>query len=150
MPITGYVATYSPGQVIVTLTGTLGSAIVGGFHDEIVTAKREEPVFKKEVGADGEVSRRQSANKSGEVTITTKQNSGSNAILGEMLRQDEMLGQQIFALLIADNVGHELWTGQAWIQGWPEIKRAKDEQPVVWTLDCAELEPHFAPTPSNI
>jgi hypothetical protein len=44
-----------------------------------------------------------------------------------------------------------MFSGQAWVQGWPEdIKRAKEESPVVWTIDCSELTILFSPLPVTV
>jgi len=141
-----FVKTYAPGKSIVTFLGR----ILSGFGDEIVTVKRAEDVFKKEVGADGEVSRRQSADRSGEIQITCKMTSDTNHKLEAILRLDELVGQQIGPALIADNLGNEEFTGQAWIRGWPEVKLGKDITDRVWTLDCSKLDMVFSPLPTNV
>lgn len=141
-----FVKTYAPGKTIVTFLGQ----IVSGFGEEIVTCKRTEEVFKLETGADGEVSRRQTANKAGEVQIHCKMTSDANFKLGTILHTDKLVGQQIGPVMIQDNLGNTLWSGEGWIRGWPEAKRAKDIGDQVWTIDCGELEFEFSPLPTNV
>lgn len=141
-----FVQTYAPGRTVVTYSGT----IITGFGDEIVTCKRTTDVFEPVVGADGEVARRQSADKTGEVTITLKQTSGANATLEGFLRADELAGVSVGEVLVADNNGNVMWAGEGWIKGWPEVKRSKDAVDHVWTISCSHLEFEFAALPTNV
>lgn len=138
-----FVKTYSPGQTVVSFAGQ----ILTGFGDEIVTCKRTEDVYETIIGADGEVARRKSSNKTGEVQITCKQTSKSNFLLGALLQADELLGGNVGALMIADNNGNAMWSGEGWIKGWPEVKRGKDAVDHTWTIACGRLDFEFADLP---
>lgn len=141
-----FVQTYAPGRIVVSFGGQL----LTGFGDEIVEVKRNTEVFETVVGADGEVARRQSADKTGEVKITLKQTSGANATLSALMRTDELTGATVAEIMIADNNGTVLWAGEGWIKGWPEIKRGKETSDQVWTLACSHLEMEFPTLPTNV
>jgi hypothetical protein len=142
-----FVRTYAPGRTIASFWGQL----LTGFGDEIVTCKRTEDVFETVVGADGEVARRQSSNKTGEVQVTVKQTSAANAILSSLLRADELSGVSgVGPLLVKDNTGTTMWSGDGWLKGWPEVKRSKDAVDHVWTIACSRLEFEFPALPTNV
>lgn len=142
----GPAQTYAPGEVVVTFLGN----IITGFGDEIVSAKRNSPLFTQVVGADGEVTFVKSADKTGEVKVTVKQTSRANAILGAIVQADELAGLQQGPVMIADNNGHVIWAGIGRLAGWPEeVKRGKDAGDHVWTILCPEIRFEFAELPPN-
>ena len=142
-----FVQTYAPGEMVVGFIGRL----VTGFGDEIVSCKRNSPLFTQVVGADGEVTHVKSADKTGEVSITVKQTSAANFILGSIVKADELLGGQIGPLMISDNNGHVFWSGMGRLAGYPEeVKRGKDAGDQVWKILCSHLEFEFSPLPTNV
>lgn len=138
--------TYAPGQVVVSFLGN----ILTGFGDEIVkVTPSSEGGFTKVMGADGEVARRQSADESGEISVTLKQTSGSNATLQAIYARDQLgVVPQVGALLISDNNGNVLWSAEAWIRILPEVTRAKEITDMVWIFDCSTLKMELAELPS--
>ena len=138
--------TYAPGQVIVSFLGN----ILTGFGDEIVKVTPSgDGGFARVVGADGEVARRQSADETGEVTVTLKQTSGANATL-QAIHSRDLLGAipQVGPLMISDGNGNILWSAEAWIRTLPEVTRGKDIGDVVWMFDCSGLKMELAELPS--
>ena len=60
------VTTYDPTKMVVVV----GGVIVSGFADgDFITAKRDEDLYMKRVGADGHVARARNGNKSGTIEI---------------------------------------------------------------------------------
>jgi hypothetical protein len=140
-----YVQTYAPGETIVTFKGHL----LSGFGDEIVNCKRNNPLFTLVIGADGEGTYVKSADKSGEVTITVKQTSGANAVLGAIVQLDEVVGLMIGPLMIVDNNGHTLWSGSGRLAGYPDtVDRGKDVKDQVWKVLCPVLDYEFSSLPT--
>ena len=139
------IQTYAPGEVHVSFKGKT----VTGFGDEIVSVKRNEMLFTTVVGADGEVTRVKNSNKTGEVKITVKQTSAANALLGAIVEKDEITGDQVGALMIKDNNGHTMWSGEGWLAGWPEaVDRGKDAKDQIWTIHCSAISFTFAERPT--
>jgi hypothetical protein len=138
--------TYAPGQVVVSFLGN----ILTGFGDEIVkVTPSSEGGFTKVMGADGEVSRRQSADESGEIAVTLKQTSGSNSTLQAIYARDlRRVVPQVGPLLISDNNGNVLWSAEAWIRILPEVTRSKEITDMVWTFDCSTLKMELSELPS--
>jgi len=131
------VLTYKPGEVSVVF----GGYELTGFADgTIVVVEREEDSFTKHVGADGEVSRTLNANQSGTVTLTLKQTSDSNRILGELLATDEDDGSGVAELIVKDNLTNKAFAGEAWLQKPPNFERGKEQSDQVWTFACAKIK----------
>ena len=81
------VHTYDPANVIVSIGGTPMSGFADG---TFVMVSRDEDIFSKVSGADGEVSRAKSNNRSGSLTLTLMQTSMSNDVLSAIAVLDEI------------------------------------------------------------
>ena len=139
------ITTYAPGECSVSFLGQT----LTGFGDEIVTVKREEETYTKVVGADGEVTYRKSANRSGEIMITVKQTSASMAVLGAIAQRDEIDGTRVGIVNVKDNNGHVFTWRNARLAGYPEdIGRGKEIKDHTWKILCDSLELEFAEQPS--
>lgn len=130
--------TYNPKRVIVTYRG----ALITGFADgSFVSVERATDSFSTQAGADGEVARVASADKSGTVRITLLQTSASNDFLSASLREDELTNQGGGPLMIKDANGRTLVVAaDAWIQRAPNIEFAKEGTAREWTFGCAKIE----------
>ncbi len=131
------VLTYKPGEVSVVFDGYEMTGFADG---TFVTVEREEDSFTKHVGADGEVSRTLNANQSGTVTLTLKQTSDSNRILGELLATDEDDGSGVAELVVKDNLTNKAFSGEAWIQKPPNLERGKEQADQEWVFACAKIK----------
>lgn len=133
---------YDPGSVVVTV----GAAKVYGFaEDSMVNGKRDEEAYKKHVGVDGQVSRRRSANKSGEITIHLAQTSPWNDILSAIQAADELTGAGIVPITVSDlSGGTTLVSAEAWVRKGPDVELKKDIGAREWVFDCAVLDIHVA------
>lgn len=136
------VRTFDPGQVTVSVDGIT----ISGFADgTFIIAERTEESFTKVVGADGQVSRSKSNNRSGTFTITLLQTSPSNETLSALLARDEKNGNAIVPVLIKDNLGtSRLFTGTGWIQKMPNVEYGKEISNREWVIDCAEMDFNIA------
>jgi hypothetical protein len=128
---------YDPGQVVVVY----GPVIITGFaEDTFITAKRDEQVFTKKIGADGESTRVRNRNKGGQVELTLMASSQANKLLQALLDADELAGAGVQELIIKDLSGESLAVAaQAWICAHPEMGMAKDVGERVWLFDTGEL-----------
>jgi len=129
--------TYDPAQISIIV----GGAIMSGFADgEFVTTERNEDAFTIATGADGEVSRVKSNNKSGRITITLQQTADSNLILSGFAQADELRNAGVVPVLIKDLKGATLVTAaRAWVAKAPATPYAKDVQNRTWILETDEL-----------
>lgn len=132
------VLTYDPGSVIVSI----GGANMSGFADgTFVVVEREEDSFVKHVGADGEVSRSKSNNKSGSLTLTLASTSNSNAVLSGFATVDENTGDGIVPVLVKDASGTSVYfAGEAWVRKPANAEFGNEVGDREWVLDLASVE----------
>ncbi len=131
------VKTYSPKDVTVIIAGT---QISGFAEDTFVSVERDEDSFTKVVGADGEVSRTASADKSGTITVTLLATSASNDILSALAVADEISLAGLFPVLIKDELGSSIHTAaSAWIQKAAGKEYAAEIGENEWLIQCANL-----------
>lgn len=137
------IETYSPGDTVLTVNGN----IISGYADgTFITAEREVDAYTKVVGADGEVSRTKSANRSGRVTLTLKQTSASNAVLMAIAADDELLDAGVIDVYLKDNLGYTIFGGEGWIVKQPNFELGSDEANREWMIDMAYLSFTFPTT----
>lgn len=130
------IKTYSVGDVGLSVGGNL----MGGFADgTFIAVEREVDAMTKVVGADGEVSRTRSANYSGMLTLTLKQTSDSNRILGAYLLDDESDSSGVFDVLLTDNLGNKLFSSEGWIRKGPNEEYSTEETNREWVIDLARI-----------
>lgn len=130
--------TFNPKDVVVIF----GNAIISGFADgTFIEAERTEDAFTMSSGADGEVTRVGSANRSGTITITLAQSSASNSVLSQIAQRDELIGNGVLPLTIKDINGQTtIVSAFAWIRKLPTTGFSKDIETREWVLDCDRLE----------
>ncbi len=131
-------ATYDPGQISIVFN----DVTISGFMDgTFVSAEREVEDFTKHVGADGLVTRVQSRNRSGTVTLTLTMASPSNEALSAIKQRDEDFRTGVGTLQIKDLNGNTLLTAEkAWLQKWPSVAYGAEVEGREWMIDCAELQ----------
>lgn len=130
------VQTYDPKEIIVSVAGQ----ILSGFSEDVVTVARVEDAITDDVGADGEVIRILSNDRRGTITISLLQTSASNLVLSVLANADELLGGNVFPVLIADNRGLDLHVGaEAWVVKQPDAIYNKSNTPREWELRVADL-----------
>ena len=129
--------TYNPENVKITV----GGAPISGFADgTFIKVSRSSEAFTKVTGADGQITRVKSADKSGEITLTLTQSSQSNAILQAIALVDETSGKGVVPIAIIEiNTGNAFVAGSAWIRKVPDAEYGKEVSNREWVFDCSEL-----------
>jgi hypothetical protein len=132
------VKTYSPKKVTVAVAGV---PISGFSEGTFVTIEREVDGFTKKVGADGEVTRVQSANQSGKVTFTLQATSESNRYLMGLAKADEATLNGVVPITVKENIGNSLAVANnAWIMKIPNMEYGDDLSSVEWVFESEEIE----------
>ena len=132
--------TYNPAQVVVIFNG---HEISGYADGSFVTVARDEDAFSLVVGSSGEGVRSKMNNKSGTITVTLLQSSGSNAFLSGFAELDELSAGGQGPLLIKDNSGDSLHVCEsAWIQKLPDSEYAREAGSREWTFRTDNLVSH--------
>jgi len=132
--------TYNPAQVAVIFNGHQISGYADG---SFVTVARDEDAFSLVVGSSGEGVRSKSNNKSGTITVTLLQSSGSNAFLSGFAELDELSGGGQGPLLVKDNSGDSLHVCEsAWIQKVPDAEYSREAGSREWVFRTDSLISH--------
>ena len=135
------VNTYSPKKVSISVAGV---NITGFAEDTFVLVDRAVEAFTKQVGADGEVARTASADRTGTITITLLQTSSSNDILAALQQTDEKTLNGKFPVMVKDNNGTSVAAAStAWIDKMAPVEYGAETGEREWVIQCADLE-HFA------
>lgn len=134
-------STYDPSK----LTVIVGGVIVTGFSDgDFITAKRDEDLYMKRVGADGHVARSRNGNKSGAIEIKLLQSSPAVNELAALVALDNFLfdGDILIPIsIVSPGNGAELiGANQAWLKTPPEMVFGKEVNERSFIFDCADLK----------
>ena len=132
------VETYSPKRVEVIVAGVP----MKGFADgTFVTVARANDSFATNVGADGEVSRTASADRTGTVTLTLQQTSDSNDFLSGLMTADELTLAGQFPFLLKDTNGRTILESPcAWINKPADSEFGNELSNREWVISCSELQ----------
>jgi hypothetical protein len=123
------------------ITLTVAGKIIDGFVPDKIKVMRVSNQVEDEVGADGDVARRITNDRRGEIAVTLLQTSRSNLILSGLARLDEITGGSTFPLVIKDNRGKDLHVAAiAWITKMPEAAYRAGVEMRVWTLRTNNIE----------
>ena len=131
------VFTYDPNEAVLSV----GGVPLSGFTDgSFIKVSRDEDAYTKAVGADGQVSRAKSANRSGSITITLKQTSVSNDVLSGFAQADEVGNAGLVPVLIKDLLGTTLVSSAGtWIKKMADVDMGKELSDREWVLDCESI-----------
>lgn len=132
------VKTYDPAKVSVIFNGVP----LHGFADgTFVRIERDEDMFTKVTGADGETSRAKSNNRGGFAAVILQQTSESNDHLAAFAEADEINNAGHGPLLVKDLNGTTLaFASSAWIKKKPNAEFGKEITDREWVIDCADLK----------
>ena len=135
------VTTYDPTKIVVVV----GGVIVSGFADgDFITAKRDEDLYMKRVGADGHVARARNGNKSGTIEIKLLQSSPAVNEISALVALDNFLfdGDILIPISIVEpGSGAELVAStQSWLKTPPEMVYGKEVGDRTFVFDCADLK----------
>ena len=116
-------------------------ALTGLAEGTFVTIARDEDSFTKQVGADGEVTRSKTSNRSGTAVLVLQQASDANDFLSESLIADEAAGTGVKPFKMQDKSGNSLAFGrESWVRKPADNAKGRDSGENTWTLDIAELD----------
>ncbi len=136
------VRTYSPQQVIVLVSGAPMTGMADGSFVEINPSS---DLSTMQVGADGEVARSISSNKTCEIVITLQQTSVSNDILSGMIEVDSLTGGTLFPVSVLDLRGRTVFlASQCWISKRPSISFGQEVADRAWTISTGAPSVWFA------
>lgn len=131
------VKTYDPKAVIITFKGIPLSGFADGEFVSVVPSSER---FTKIVGADGDVSRSKSNDKTHEVSITLQQTSLSNDYLSSQVIADDVANLGKGPLKIADLNGTTVWLWtEAWIRQPPDSAFDKTITERTWVFDTGQV-----------
>lgn len=129
---------YDPKNLSFIVAGRVMDGFAPG---TFLSIERTNDAFTKIVGADGQMERSKSNDKSGTYTGTFMQTSEANLFLSGLFATDEISGVSTFPVLVRDTNGNSLYaSAQSWIRKLPVADYAQEGQPRVWIIDCAELD----------
>ena len=134
-------STYDPTKLVVIV----GGVIVSGFIDgDFITAKRDEDLYMKRVGADGHVARARNGNKSGSIEITLLQSSPAVNEIAALVALDNFFydGDILIPIsILSPGTNAELVVStQSWLKTPPEMVFAKEVSDRKFIFDCADLK----------
>ena len=134
-------STYDPTKLVVIV----GGVIVSGFIDgDFITAKRDEDLYMKRVGADGHVARARNGNKSGSIEIALLQSSPAVNEIAALVALDNFFydGDILIPIsILSPGTNAELVVStQSWLKTPPEMVFAKEVSDRKFIFDCADLK----------
>ena len=131
------VRTYSSRRVSIIIGGT---PITGFAPDTFINVAPSADNFTKSVGASGEVSRAEMADRTGQVTLTLQQTSPSNDFLTDLYIQDrQTLAETVTFLLKDENGTTKIEAEDCWVQRIPDVEMAQEVGTREWTLDLGDM-----------
>lgn len=128
--------TYDPKKFILNV----GGIPIGGYADgTFINLARNEDAYTTHVGADGEVARAKSNNKTAALTITLAQTSDSNDVLSALANLDERANAGVVPAILKEIGGNTTaFSGTCWVRKMAPIERGKEIANTEWILDMAE------------
>lgn len=135
------VRTFDPAEVVLLV----GGAPMSGFADgTFISVQRDEQMFNKVSGADGEVTRVKTNNRSGQLTITLAQSSVCNDILSGIAQADELSNSGVVPVSMIDKTGTTvLFCSAAWVQQLPETPFSKEVENREWVIELGPFTMHI-------
>ena len=132
------IKTFDPANLIISV----GGVPLSGFADgSFLTVDRDEQAFTKVIGADGYTTRVKSNNRSGFMTVTLAQSSGSNDVLSGFAQLDEISNSGIVPVLIKDLSGNSIYfSATGWVQKIPSSEFSKELTNREWTIDLVDID----------
>lgn len=136
--------TYDPEKVQILVAGV---PVVGFAEGSMIKATRTSDLNTLNVGAQGQADFVKSADKSGEVSITIKHNSPSNAVFQTLHNQDA----KVPIVCVDVNIGTQFGFNamECKVKKQPDFERGKEINECEWVFVVAELNynwPTFTPT----
>lgn len=137
-------ASYSPEDVVIILSGNGFSHTVNGFADgSFVNINRLVLGSEPYSSSDNTNARVVRANKNSSITLSLAQTSESNDVLSQLLENDSITRDStwLFSVLIKDNTGRsEYFSRQCYIGGHPDSNFSTSIDNRDWMIHCTKLE----------
>lgn len=136
------VRTYSPDRVTILVSGVPMTGFADGTFCEIAPSV---DLSTMQVGADGEVARSISSNKTCTITITLQSTSPSNDVLSGLIEIDALSGGTLFPVGVIDLRGRTVFeASQCWISQRPTITFAQEVSERAWQITTGSPSIWFA------
>ncbi len=132
--------TYDSNRVSITFAGR--SIDAGRADGEFISTEYSAETFSKKVGADGEVTRSKSNDRSATIKLKVMQTSAAHATLMQLhaLSLASVNGSDVGAFELRDLNGNMIERAdEAWIEKPPPSAFGKEAVEREWTLACASL-----------
>jgi hypothetical protein len=130
--------TYDPLQIVVIFRGIQISGYADG---TFVKVERSEDTWSDQVGADGEMTRVRSRNRSGLITVTLVAGSPTNQLLAAVQQEDENFSTGVGSVMVKDLNGLDLHTGEsAWLVKPPDAEYKKEAGEREWRIRVKDLK----------
>ena len=121
-----------------------GIPVIGVGGENVLTVKRSEDSYTKQVGVLGEVTRSKQYNKTGEIVFKLMQASPLNNVFSGLRMLDDMSNAGVVPIVLKDFNSLTIITcPEAWIRKNPDYELGKDSKEVEWTFDASDLEEFF-------
>jgi len=132
------VKTYNAADVDIIVAGI---PITGYGDGTFVVVARDNPMFTKGSGADGEGWRAKSNDFTGTITITLLQMSAGNDALSALANLDEASGDGIGPFLMKDGSGRSLYAAESvWVEKHPDGEFARDKSEREWLIGSDRIQ----------
>ena len=137
-----FLGTYDPKEVTLDFAGI---SISGFFDGTFITCAKADPeLYKKHIGAHGEVARTKNNNDSGSITFVLKKTSPSNIAL-DLLKRNPATAP---VLVKNNSTGRHITAAEtAWIDNDPDITFSDEEDSIEWIIGCANIIMSHLPNP---
>lgn len=130
--------TYDAKKVIVTIGGNPITGFADGTFLSIVPNADD---FTKVAGADGNVARSKSNDKSFRVTLTLMQTSPSNDVLSSLRRADSIANAGIVPIQVKDLGGTSIFSApECWVARPPDGEFGKELSQRAWMIDTGPAD----------
>lgn len=135
---TGALKTYNLAQVLITVNGL---PLEGFGESDAVTFAPNSPIYESAVGADGEVTRSATNDRSGTLTFTLMSTSLSNDLFSTFMILSKTVGVgDTFPIYIKDlNSNDTLIASKCYIQDEAEMSFGRDASEREWTIYAANV-----------
>jgi hypothetical protein len=135
---TGQARTYNLANVVITV----GGIVIEGFGEsDAVSYEPNSPIWETTVGADGEVTRSATNDRSGNLTFTIMSTSGSLKVFSAFMAVSKQVAVgDIFPVFIKDlGSGDQLIAEQCWIEEEASMEFGKAAAEREWTVKAAKV-----------
>lgn len=130
--------TYDPLQIKVAFKAVTAHGFAKG---TFVKVKRSQPVWSIQIGADGEVVRIRSRDKTGTIELTLQAASETNLAFANIVKSDELNSDGVGTASVRDLNGLDKHTSEkAWLEGPPPSEYATDAGDRTWVIHCTDLD----------